>query len=196
MKIRQLQRLPHRLINYTETKAKCRHKKLPIPLTHCIRVCCILIYAGNWGKKELTGEKLREATVHKARSTIATWLTVSPVYKLWQTPAAKSLSRSNFLDDDILLWCLCSLLVPPGITVFVFVLEIRLTYFDERISTQQILNADSFWCQYFLRIAQGIAWQYTVHDQGPGESTTQGPFRPSGGGEGAGPGEGALYSLV
>ncbi len=27
---------------------------------------------------------------------------------------------------------------------------------------------------------------------GPGESTTQGPFRPSGGGEGAGPGEGGL----
>ncbi len=32
---------------------------------------------------ELTREKVRGATVHKAGSKISTWLTVSPVYKLW-----------------------------------------------------------------------------------------------------------------
>jgi hypothetical protein len=53
-------------------------------------------------------EKVRMAIVHKAGSKIPTWLTVSLVYKLWKTPAAKSLYRSIFLDDDILLLCLYS----------------------------------------------------------------------------------------
>ncbi len=38
-------------------------------------------------------EKVRGATVHKVGSKIPTRLAVSPVYKLWKTPAAKSLYR-------------------------------------------------------------------------------------------------------
>ncbi len=80
----------HGLINYIDTKAKCRHLKIyfaagclsvwgplpyydPIPHTYSYRE----------GGGELTREKVREATVHKAGSKIPTWLTVSPVYKLW-----------------------------------------------------------------------------------------------------------------
>ncbi len=46
--------------------------------------------------------------------SIHTWLhdcISTPVYKLWKTPAAKSLSRSIFLDGDILLWSLYCYLV-------------------------------------------------------------------------------------
>ncbi len=43
------------------------------------------------GVVELTREKVRGATVHKAPSKTPTWLTVSSV---------------NFLDGGILVWCL------------------------------------------------------------------------------------------
>ncbi len=60
-------------------------------------------------------EKVRGLTVHKDGSKIPIWLTVSPVYKLWWTPAAKSIYRSIFLNDDILLWCLHSLVLGPNV---------------------------------------------------------------------------------
>ncbi len=65
-------------------------------LTHCIRVYSILITQGRgWGRESWTWEKVRGARVHKAGWNIPTWLTASPVYKLW-TSAAKSLYRSIF----------------------------------------------------------------------------------------------------
>jgi hypothetical protein len=71
----------------------------PLKLYKCIQYLFIQREVGGcW-----TREKDRGATGHKAGSKIPTWLTVSPVYKLWYTPAAKSLYRSIFEDDDILL---------------------------------------------------------------------------------------------
>jgi hypothetical protein len=63
----------------------------------------ILIHTGKGGRfePERRGEG-QHSTVHKARSKI-------PVCKL--PPAAKSLYKSIFLDDDMLLWCLYSLFV-------------------------------------------------------------------------------------
>jgi hypothetical protein len=65
------------------------------------------VYLFTQGRVEVgeccTREKVRGATAHKAGSKIPTLLTVSPVYN---TPAAKSLYRSIFLDDEILLCCL------------------------------------------------------------------------------------------
>ncbi len=58
-----------------------------------------------------TREKVRGGTVHKAGSKMPTWLIISPVYKLWWPPVAKSLLHDIFLDDDILLWSLYSELV-------------------------------------------------------------------------------------
>ncbi len=138
----------HWLINYVDTKAKCRHlKKLtckgtlrqvficlrfsplrvflgwssnlvgsqsdqiqsvklmqnmlsnrtpypPPPHTHCMRIYgTVYLFTQERGEggESWTREKIRGATVHRARSKIPTWPTVSPVY---------------FLDDDILLWCL------------------------------------------------------------------------------------------
>ncbi len=55
------------------------------------------VYTVLWqreGGRSWTREKVRGATVHKAGSKIPTWLTVSPVYKIWWTPGAKSLCRS------------------------------------------------------------------------------------------------------
>jgi hypothetical protein len=73
---------------------------------HTVRVYIKLNHTGKGGGGSGTREKVRGATVHKAGSKIPTWLTVSPVYKLYITLAAKSLYRSIYLDDDILLWCL------------------------------------------------------------------------------------------
>ncbi len=61
---------------------------------------------GGWTRENVGG-----ATVQKSGSKITTLLTVTPVDKVWQAPAAKSLYMSVFWDDDILLWCLYSLLV-------------------------------------------------------------------------------------
>ncbi len=87
------------LINYIDTKATCSHPKyLPVrdfavganlseapspprtpyppTLSHCIRVYRILIHTGKGGRGggggELTGEKVRGATVLKAGSKIPT----------------------------------------------------------------------------------------------------------------------------
>jgi hypothetical protein len=116
----------HWLINYIDTKAKCRHlKKLtckgtlrqvficlrssgpyPPPLTQCIRVYSVSLYVflqrkggGCW-----TREKVKGATVYKAESKIPTWLTISP---LLQSP----FTDQFLLNDDNLLWCLYGLLV-------------------------------------------------------------------------------------
>ena len=70
------------------------------PLTQCIRVYSVLIHTG-MGRVELTREKVRGAIVHKAGSKIPTWLTVSPVYKLYETPV-----KTTFR-----VWCLYSYLV-------------------------------------------------------------------------------------
>ncbi len=53
------------------------------PLTHCICVYSIFIHKGKGGGGNWTRDKARGATVHKAGSKIPTWLTLSPVYKLW-----------------------------------------------------------------------------------------------------------------
>ncbi len=110
----------HGLINYKDTKAKCRHlKKLPVkgqaagvwgllpllwphtttttPYTMYTYVYSEYLFTQGRGGRRWTSEKVKGATVHKAGSKIPTWLTVSPVYKLWQTPAAKSLLQANFL---------------------------------------------------------------------------------------------------
>ncbi len=42
-----------------------------------------LFTQGKGGGESLTREKGRGAIVHKARSKISTFLTASPVYKLW-----------------------------------------------------------------------------------------------------------------
>ncbi len=57
----------------------------PPPPLHTVYVyTCILIHTGKGGRGgELTREKVRGATVHKAGSKIPTLLTLSPVYKLW-----------------------------------------------------------------------------------------------------------------
>ncbi len=108
----------YRKIRLIEGNAKCRHLKkmackgtcdrcfsvwgtesLPI-LTHQYTIYFSHREGGGW-----TREKVRGAAVQKAGSKISTWLTVSPVYKHWKTPAAKSLYKSICLDADILLWC-------------------------------------------------------------------------------------------
>ncbi len=95
----------HVPINYTDTKAKCRHLKNgpikglcvrclsvwgplpsfdPIPplhLTHCIRVYCLLIHPGKGG-----GERANQRRGNSSQSWVEnTNMTdcVSPVYKLW-----------------------------------------------------------------------------------------------------------------
>jgi hypothetical protein len=97
-------RQPHGLINYIDTKAECRHLKnwplkwlcgmcfsvwgslpssdpIPPPLT--LYMCILYTYSHRKGGRELTREKVRGATVYKAGSKILTWVTVSPVFKLW-----------------------------------------------------------------------------------------------------------------
>ncbi len=60
--------------------------------THCMYTCILYVYSHREGGGESwTREKVRGATVHKAGSKIPIWLTVSPVYKLLWTPAAKSI---------------------------------------------------------------------------------------------------------
>ncbi len=98
--------------------AKCRHVKNwpvkglcgrclfvwfpephPPPPTHCLCLYKNIQYTYSnreGGGESWTREKGSGATVYKARSKIPTWLTVSPVYKLWYSPAAKSLYRWNF----------------------------------------------------------------------------------------------------
>ncbi len=52
----------------------------PSPLTHCIRVYSILIHTGKGGRGELTREKVRGATVHKAgRKYQHDWLSLQPI---------------------------------------------------------------------------------------------------------------------
>ncbi len=58
----------------------------------CIQYTCSL----GKGGESWSSEKVRGATVHKAVSKILTCLTVSPVYKLWETPAAKSFTGQFF----------------------------------------------------------------------------------------------------
>jgi hypothetical protein len=70
----------------------------PSPLTHCILVYNILIHTGVGGVGELSREKVRGALVHKTGSEIPPWLTVSPVYKLYETPV-----KTTFR-----VWCLYS----------------------------------------------------------------------------------------
>ncbi len=107
-----------RKIRLIEGNADCCHLKnlpvvsvylseaqnpIPPPLTHCKRNV-YTVYSFTQGIGE--GESWTREKYHKAGSKIPTRLSVSPVYKLWLTPAAKSIYRLNFLDDDILLWCL------------------------------------------------------------------------------------------
>ncbi len=94
----------------------CLRPRTPNPPFHtvCIRVYSIHIHTGKGGgggRESSTRKKVRGATVHKAGSKMPIWLTLSPLYKLWKTPTAKSLYRSIFLDDDSLLWCLFILFV-------------------------------------------------------------------------------------
>ncbi len=68
-------------------------------------------------REEGGGEKVEgQQTVNKAGSKIPTWLTVPSVYNSDKHPAAKAFYRSNFLDDDILLWCLYSWLVQSRVS--------------------------------------------------------------------------------
>ncbi len=67
----------------------------PPPPIHTVSVHTVYLFTQGRGG-ELTRDKIRGATVHKAGSNIPTWLTVSPVYKLWKTPATKPLYRSFF----------------------------------------------------------------------------------------------------
>ncbi len=50
------------------------------PYTVYVYVYCKLIHTGRGG--ELTREKVRGTTVHKAGSKILTWVTITPVFKL------------------------------------------------------------------------------------------------------------------
>jgi hypothetical protein len=87
----------HRKIRLTESNAKCRHLKkltskatlrqvLSEPHTPVLAhaplyvYTVLLIHTGKRG--DLNRKKGKGATVHKAGSTIATFLTESPVYKL------------------------------------------------------------------------------------------------------------------
>jgi hypothetical protein len=55
----------------------------PLHTAYVYTVHGILIHTRKGGGGSWTREKVRGATVHKAGSKIPTWLTVSPVYKLW-----------------------------------------------------------------------------------------------------------------
>ncbi len=78
---------------------------LPPPFTHCICVYTtvhILTHTGEEGKgRELTREKLERGNSSQSWLKIPTWLTVSPVYKLYETPV-----KTTFR-----VWCLYSLIV-------------------------------------------------------------------------------------
>jgi hypothetical protein len=91
-------------IRFIEGNAKCRHlKKWPVkglcgrclsvwgqqPYTHPPYTCIVNVYTVYFFTQvreegwELNQRAGRWATVHKAGSKIPSWLTVSPVYKLW-----------------------------------------------------------------------------------------------------------------
>ncbi len=64
----------------------CLRPRTPYPTLHTVYVYTVyvLIHTGDGGGGESwIRERVRGATVHKAWSKIPTWLTVSPVYKLW-----------------------------------------------------------------------------------------------------------------
>ncbi len=107
-----LARIKIRLI---ESNAKCCHLKKLIckgtlrQLFICLKprtpynppphLHSVYVYTYTQGRGEgetWTREKGRGVTVHQAGSKIPTWLTVSPVYKFWQTPATNSLNWSIF----------------------------------------------------------------------------------------------------
>ncbi len=74
------------------------HNSTPqTPTSHTLSVYTVLTNREGGGGEIWTRAKVREATVDKAGSKIPTWLTLFPVYKLWQTPGAKFLYRWIFL---------------------------------------------------------------------------------------------------
>jgi hypothetical protein len=80
---------------------------IPTPL-HIVYVYTVYLFPQGGKGESWTREKVRGAIVYNAGSKIPTWLTESPVFKLWYTPAAKVPLHVNFLDDDILPWYLNS----------------------------------------------------------------------------------------
>ncbi len=81
----------------------------PYTLFSIVFTCIQYTYPRREGGESWAKGKVREATVHKTGSKIPTWLTESPVsVKLWQH-LTQSPFTGQFLDDDILLWCLWSI---------------------------------------------------------------------------------------
>ena len=73
----------------------------PPPLTHCIRVYSILIQYSHRERGRANQRKGERGNSSQSRSKIPTWLTVSPVYKLYKTP----------VQTTFRIWCLYSYLV-------------------------------------------------------------------------------------
>ncbi len=70
----------------------------PIPFQpHTVCIYCTLTMGRGEGRGRWTREKVKEAIVHKAGSKILTWLTVSPVYKLFWTPVKTPFSFGVFI---------------------------------------------------------------------------------------------------
>ncbi len=78
---------------WTSTQLNTPPPPHPHPATICRYILYFFVGKGGGG----AGEKRRGAIAHKTGSKIPTWLTVSPVYKLYKTPVNTTNSFGVFI---------------------------------------------------------------------------------------------------